>query len=33
MDLSHIFSGELQVSLFSFSFIWLYIDFVIKFCF
>ena len=33
MDSSHIFSGDLQVILFSFSFIRRYFDFVIKFCF
>ena len=33
MDWSHIFSGELQVILFSVSFIWRYFDFINKFCF
>ena len=33
MEWSHIFFGELQVILFIFSFIWRYVDFVIKFCF
>ena len=33
MDSSHIFSGDLQVTLFSFSFIWRYFDLVIRFCF
>ena len=30
---NHFFSGELQVILIIFSFIWHYFDFVIKFCF
>ena len=33
MDWCHIFSGAMQVILFSFSFIWRYFDLVIKFCF
>ena len=33
MDWYHIFFGELQVILISFSFIWRYLDFGIKFCF
>ena len=31
MDWSHIFSGEIQVILFSFCFIWRYFDLIIRF--